>query len=181
MSRGLQRHPYGALARSIAATSQMTVSIKLEIILKRIPNCLDMYKRLKIGKDGTNFDINGAEIDAQLEAALAARAENGQPITEAEDLEASVQILGYSHRTGLPFVVGHTTAIVSGSRFQSVSTQGNVTSQGTSQSIGLSQETIALVTQAAHAQQLHDLKHAGTTTSSRSLEDDEVSSDEDSD
>ncbi|CAM8883798.1 unnamed protein product [Rhodiola kirilowii] len=91
-----------------------------------------------------------SEFQAQLEVALAALAENGQPITEAEDLEASAPILGYSQMTGLPFVVGHAATIVSGSRFQSVSTQGNVTSQGTSQRIGLSQETIALVTQMAH-------------------------------
>ncbi|KAL9675095.1 hypothetical protein QQ045_003295 [Rhodiola kirilowii] len=95
-------------------------------------------------------DVNLLLVEAQLEVALAALAENGQPITEAEDLEASAPILGYSQMTGLPFVVGHAATIVSGSRFQSVSTQGNVTSQGTSQRIGLSQETIALVTQMAH-------------------------------
>ncbi|KAL9690725.1 hypothetical protein QQ045_011133 [Rhodiola kirilowii] len=164
-----------------------------EIILKRFPNCLDMYKRLKVGKDGTYFDINGAEIEAQLEAALRALQENGQAITEAEDLEASAPILGYSQRTGLPFVVGHAATMVPGSRFQSISSQENVTSQSTSQSFGLSQDTIALVTQMAHqfedlravvaeqAQQLHYLQHGKSTTPSGSLDDDEVSSDEDSD
>ncbi|CAM8959173.1 unnamed protein product [Rhodiola kirilowii] len=106
-----------------------------------------MYKRLKIGKDGTYFDINGADIESQLQATLTTLQQNGQPLSEAEDIDASAPILGYSQRSGLPKVLGHTATLFPGSRFQSLSSQGNVSNQSTPHSFGLSQDTIALLTQ----------------------------------
>ncbi|CAM8968924.1 unnamed protein product [Rhodiola kirilowii] len=164
---------------------------KLSIILKRTVYCNDMYKRLKIGKDGTYLDKDGATIESDLEATFRALQErfNGE-IPEAEDLEASAPILGYSQRTGLPRVIGSAATLVIGSRFQAMSTQGNLNSQTTAQSQGLSQDAIALLTKMSQqfedlrrvveqqAHQLQKLKGVASSSSVHSL--DEVSSDEES-
>ncbi|KAL9673420.1 hypothetical protein QQ045_029678 [Rhodiola kirilowii] len=165
---------------------------KLSIILKRTVYCNDMYKQLKIGKDGTYLDKDGATIESDLAATFRALQErfNGE-IPEADDLEASAPILGYSQRTGLPRVVGSAATLVINSCFQAMSTQGNLNSQTTTQSQGLSQDAITLLTKMsqqfedlcmvveAQAHQLQKLKGVASTSSAQSL--DEVSSDEESD
>ncbi|KAL9662825.1 hypothetical protein QQ045_027659 [Rhodiola kirilowii] len=182
------RSTEGPVFSNPAATVKAIAKFK-SIILKRTVYCNDMYKRLKIGKDGTYLDKDGATIESDLEASFRALQErfNGE-IPEAEDLEASAPILGYSQRIGLPRVVGSAATLVIGSRFQAMSTQGNLNSQTTTQSQGLSQDAFSLLTKIAqqfedlrmvveaHAQQLQKLKGAASTSSAHSL--DEVSDEE---